>query len=468
MRRFFVIGALVLFSALLLPAALLACSSTKDDAQSVSVAATEGDSMAVTTASTTESTDSMAETTDSRTDSTDSTTDSTDSSEDSDSKPWVGLYVMDVTERLAEKLEIDAEDGVAVVKVVEDGPADDAGIEAGDVIVSIADSDVSTVSEVRNAVGGASVGDTLAFAVERDGSESTYNVTVGERPAPQSSKGHSRSGGAKSGAMGFSGIGATIATLNADLAEKLEIEAEEGIVIVRVVDDSPADDAGLQSGDVIVSVDGNNVDSISDVVNVVRDAEVGDTITFVVDRDGESGNQTLTATVEEGYGLRGAGLNLRGLGGLKGVLSGDEDGPVSITVSAVTVKEVGDGSVTLTPTEDGNDDITATVTDGSFIFKDGEKASLSDLAVDDEGFAAVIDGELSVLIIGSLDDIGRGHGSFGRFGGGSGGNGGDANTSRPFGRGGALTLPHGFSGDRDFLGPLDGFEGLLQQEETTT
>ena len=136
----------------------------------------------------------------------------------------------------------------------------------------------------------------------------------------------------------------------------------------------------------------------------------------------------------------------------------------------MTVKEVGDGSVTLTPTEDGNDDITATVTDGSFIFKDGEKASLSDLAVDDEGFAAVIDGELSVLIIGSLDDIGRGHGRFGRFGGGSGGNGGDANTSRPFGRGQrrALTLPPGFSGDRDFLGPLDGFEGLLQQEETTT
>ena len=450
MRRFFAIGALVLFSALLLPAALLACSSTKDEAQSVSAPASEGDSTAVTTTS---------------------TTDSTDSSEDSDSKPWVGLYVMDVTERLATKLEIDAEDGVAVVKVVEDGPADDAGIEAGDVIVSVGDSDVSTVSEVRDAVGGASVGDTLAFAVERDGSESTYNVTVGERPAPQSSKGRSHSGGAKSGAMGFAGIGATIATLNADLAEKLEIEAEEGIVVIRVVADSPADDAGLQSGDVIVSVDGNTVNSISDVVEVVRDAEVGDTITFVVDRDGESANLTLTATVKEGYGFRGTGLNLRGLGGLKGVLSGDDEGPVNITVSAVTVKEVGDGSVTLTPTEDGNDDITATVTDGSFIFKDGEKVSLSDLAVDDEGFAAVIDGELSVLIIGSLDDIGRGHGRFGRFGGGSGGNGGDATTSQPFGRrgnGGAFTLPPGFSGDRDFLGPLDGFEGLLQQEETTT
>ena len=89
--------------------------------------------------------------------------------------------------------------------------------------------------------------------------------------------------------------------------------------------------------------------------------------------------------------------------------------------------------------------------------------SLSDLAVDGEGFAAVIDGELSVLFIGSLEDIGRGHGRFGRFGGGNGGS-DDATTSRLFGRdfgGGALTLPPGFSGDRDSLGPLSGFEGTF-------
>ena len=206
------------------------------------------------------------------------------------------------------------------------------------------------------------------------------------------------------------------------------------------------------------------------MVEAVRDAEVGDTLTFVVDRDGEDANQTLTVTVAEGYGFRGAGLNLHGLGGLKGVLSGDDDGPVNITVSKVTVKTIGEDSVTLTPTEEGNDDITATVTDDSVIFKDGEKVSLSDLAVDDEGFAAVIDGELSVLFIGSLDDIGRGHGRFGRFGGGNGGS-DDATTSRRFGRdfgGGALTLPPGFSGDRDSLGPLSGLEGTLEQPQGET
>ena len=433
---------MVLALALIVPAAILAFSSVQDDRHTVSTAANTDDG----------------------------SSDSTSTEEGSDPKPWVGLYVMEITERLAEKLDIDAEDGVAVVKVVEDGPADDAGIEQGDIIVSVGDSDISTVSDVRDAVGAASVGDTLAFTLERDGSESTYSVTVGERPAAKKGRGSMHRG--KSGAVGASGVGAVIASLNADLAEKLEIETEEGVVIVRVAADGPADDAGLQSGDVIVSVDGDTVESVSDVVMAVRDAEVGDTLTFVVDREGESSNLSLDVTVEEGHGLRGASLNLRGLGNIKGLLSGDEDGPVNITVSKVTVSSIGDDSVTLTPTEDGNDDITASVTDDSFIFKNGEKAELSDLAVDDEGYAVVIDGDLSILLIGSLDDIGRGYGRFSRFGGGNGD--GEGATSRRFGRGfggGVLTLPPGFSGGRDFLGPLDGLQGTLVQPqvgETTT
>ncbi|MDE2823120.1 MAG: PDZ domain-containing protein, partial [Chloroflexota bacterium] len=385
MKRFFLIGALVLAMALIVPAALLAFASQQDTQLSPSVSTNESDGTSTTT-----------------------TEGDTTTTEDDEQKPWVGLYIMDVTERLAEKLEIDAEDGVAVVKVIEEGPADDAGIERGDVIVSIGDSEISTVSDVRDAVGAASVDDTLSFTIERAGSESTYNVTVGERPESTKRRGSRHMG--KSGAMGASGIGATIASLNADLAEKLDIETEEGVVVVRVADGSPAEDAGLQKGDVIVSVDGTDADSVSAVATVVREAEVGDTLSIIVAREGESANLTLSVNVEEGYGFRSLGLNFKGLVNLRGVLSDDEEGPVSITVSKVTVSAIGDGSVTLTPTEDGNDNIEATVTDSSFIFKDGEKAELDDLAIDDEGFAAVIDGEISVLIIGSLESIGRNRG----------------------------------------------------------
>lgn len=405
-----------------------------------------------------------------------SNTETTATADDGDAenaaKPWVGLYVMNVNDRVADKLGIDAEEGAVVVKVVEDGPADDAGIESGDVIASIGGGDIETVSDVRDAVTDASVGDTLAFAVERDGSESTYSVTVGERPAREgkmSGKSDSRGQG-RSGAMGSAGIGAVIASLNEDLADKLEIETEEGVVILSIRDGSPADDAGLQKGDVIVSVDGEAVDGIFDVTRPVRGAEVGDTLTIIVDREGESADLSLSVTVEEGYGARGMRLNLRGLGNIRGTLSGDDDGPVSIMVSKVTVASVGGDSVTLTPTEAGNDDITATVTDNSVIFKDGEKSELSDLEADDEGYAVVVDGNLKLLFIGSLDAVGRGHFRFGRFGGGDGD---DGRAFRRGGRGfgsGAFTLPPSPFGSRDFLGPLNRFGGTLEspQTETTT
>ena len=69
-------------------------------------------------------------------------------------------------------------------------------------------------------------------------------------------------GNGKSGDTSSAGIGAVIAPLNADLAEKLEIETEEGVVILSVRDGSPADDAGLRKGDVIVSVDGAEANSV--------------------------------------------------------------------------------------------------------------------------------------------------------------------------------------------------------------
>ena len=423
--------------ALLVPAAILAFTGAQDGGPSVRVSA-NADEDAANSAAT----------------------------GDGDAKPWVGLYVMKVTERLAEKLEIDAEDGVVVVKVVEDGPADEAGIERGDVIASIGDTDIAAVSDVREAVEAASVGDTLAFTIERGGSESTHNVTVGERPAREGKKrdgdcdgkgkGRASTHRGKSAAVSSAGIGAVVASLNEDLAEKLEIEATEGVAVVKVVADSPADDAGLQAGDVIVSVDGSAVESVSDVAAAVKDAEAGDTLTVVVDRDGESSNRTLSVTVEEGYGVGRKG----GPGGLRGkVLRGDGE-TLDITIANVTVAAIGADSVTLTPSEDGAEDITATVTDTSILVKDGEKAGLSDLAVDDEGHAVIVNGDLKALLIGGMDGV-RG---FDRFGGGEGGS---LRFSRGFG-GGALTLPPGFFGGRDFPGPLSGFQGAPERPQAGT
>ena len=149
-------------------------------------------------------------------------------------------------------------------------------------------------------------------------------------------------------------------------------------------------------------------------------------------------------------------------GGFPGKVFRGDGETLDITIANVTVAAIGADSVTLTPLEDGAEDITATVTDTSIIAKDGEKAGLSDLSVDDEGHAVIVNGDLKALLIGGIDGV-RG---FGRFGG----EGGSLRFGRGFGDG-ALTLPPGLFGRGDgSLGPLNGFQGtpLRPQTGTTT
>ena len=80
-------------------------------------------------------------------------------------------------------------------------------------------------------------------------------------------------------------LGVSIADLNEKLASRLDLAQESGVVVLHVIADSPAADAGLQRGDIIASVGGESVDSAKDVAQAVRDASPDDVLTLSVQRD---------------------------------------------------------------------------------------------------------------------------------------------------------------------------------------
>ena len=134
-------------------------------------------------------------------------------------------------------------------------------------------------------------------------------------PATQHKSRRGGGKGSKSGAMGASGIGATVAALNADLADKLDIETEEGVVIVKrgsrtARRTTPASRQAMSSSPSTAPPSSPS----PAVVTAVRDAEVGDiAYAFVVATvKAKSGNLSLDVTVEEGYGFRGAGAQPAG------------------------------------------------------------------------------------------------------------------------------------------------------------
>ena len=84
-------------------------------------------------------------------------------------------------------------------------------------------------------------------------------------------------------------------TVADEVREQFDIQSETGAFVVDVVPDSGADEAGVEQGDVIVSVDGEDITSNEQLGEIVRDSEPGDTIEIVVEREGEE--QTLTAEI---------------------------------------------------------------------------------------------------------------------------------------------------------------------------
>jgi S1-C subfamily serine protease len=85
--------------------------------------------------------------------------------------------------------------------------------------------------------------------------------------------------------------------VTADLSERLDLGVDEGALVFRLVEGSPADEAGIRPGDVIVELDGEPVRIVEDLLSALREKEPGDAVTVTVVRDGEE--RELEATLVE-------------------------------------------------------------------------------------------------------------------------------------------------------------------------
>jgi S1-C subfamily serine protease len=96
--------------------------------------------------------------------------------------PFLGILPLPLTPQLAEQLGLDEPGGVVVMEVVPDGPAAAAGLEPGDVILAVEDTEVATVGEFMRDLRDRAPGDTVSVRLWRRGQELEVSVTLGERP----------------------------------------------------------------------------------------------------------------------------------------------------------------------------------------------------------------------------------------------------------------------------------------------
>ncbi|MCX7887728.1 MAG: DegQ family serine endoprotease [Verrucomicrobiae bacterium] len=180
---------------------------------------------------------------------------------------YLGVIIQDVTEELAEQFRLGETKGALVAQVNKESPADKAGLKPGDVIVEYRGKPVADTRELRNAVAATAPGTKADLTIIRDGKRRTLTVTVGKLTPEQMAAAEPESGDVR-GRFGF-----TVQPLTPELAEQFGYKDEKGVLIAEVEPDSPAADANLQRGDLIVEANRQPVSSIQELREALAQSE---------------------------------------------------------------------------------------------------------------------------------------------------------------------------------------------------
>jgi len=194
---------------------------------------------------------------------------------------YLDLNPQDIDEDLAKALKLRDTEGALVANVTPGGPADKAGIKQGDVILELNGQKIKNSSELRNRVAQLGPGTSAKIGLLRDGREIQVSVILGERPKGQA-QGSPREEQPKE-TMSRK-LGLSVQTLTPDIAEQLGFKGEQGVVVTDVVPGSPADEANLQSGDLIKEVNRGQVRSVNDFEKAVKGLKSGDVAALLVRR----------------------------------------------------------------------------------------------------------------------------------------------------------------------------------------
>jgi serine protease Do len=211
---------------------------------------------------------------------------------------YLGININDVTPDNAHFFNLKEASGAIVAQVSPDSPASKGGLHQGDVVTEVNGQKVVNASGLQVAVSEMSPGTALKLSVIRDGKPTTVNLTVGQYHAKTQEAGNEGESGQNKGK-----IGVAVADLNDQARQQFNVpEQVHGVVVQQVRPGSPAEDAGLQPGDVIMEVDRKPAGSASEFANQVHQGPANRDLLLLVWSKGNASYRTVHADQAESNG----------------------------------------------------------------------------------------------------------------------------------------------------------------------
>jgi Do/DeqQ family serine protease len=199
-------------------------------------------------------------------------------------RAWLGVSFQEITPELAAHFGGTFDGGALINAVVPGGPADRAGLRAGDVITAIGDTKIGEGHDLLRTVLRHGVGERLSIEVRRGDKTQRVALVTGERPNEDGAQSHQQ------GVQGNDMLGLALEELTPKLRERFRYTGDGRVFIRGVAPGSDANRAGLRPGDIILQADRQTVRSVADVRAALKDGKA----LLYVERDSQRFFQPIT------------------------------------------------------------------------------------------------------------------------------------------------------------------------------
>ncbi len=222
-----------------------------------------------------------------------------------DKDAYLGVTLQNISSSMAKALQMDDDGGVLIGEVINDSPADKAGLQDGDVVLKYDGTTIGNNKDLLKAVKKSTVGDKVKIKILRDGKTKNINVVVGEKAKSDTmvwfdsdENEHAFPSDTdfefivkdftESFKMDRGFLGVELDDLNDQLGDYFGVENGQGVLVTKITEDSGAQKAGIKAGDVIVRMGDSEITSAGDLHKAMAETKPEEQVKIEVKRKGKT------------------------------------------------------------------------------------------------------------------------------------------------------------------------------------
>ncbi|MBD3378984.1 MAG: Do family serine endopeptidase [Candidatus Omnitrophica bacterium] len=178
---------------------------------------------------------------------------------------WLGVSVQDPDKDLREYFGLERKEGVIILRVFPDSPAEKAGLEVGDVILRVDGEKMEDSIDLVENISSREPGTAVEMTVKKDGEKKNVRLMLGKRPGDLAKTGRQKAGKKQPEFRGM-----TVSGITPALKKDYGLTEEEGVVVTEVEPGSPAEKAGIRESDIITHVGRKRIAGVDDFRKAVK------------------------------------------------------------------------------------------------------------------------------------------------------------------------------------------------------